>query len=137
MRYRTLAPILLAVACSTGPTGPNAQQSGKDEIVIPYGETVVVPGSIVEVGFHALIGDSRCPSDVLCIWEGEGTVELGLTVGDGPTVSFEVTVGETIHHVGRSFTLVRLDPYPLSTRPHVPEDYVVHLRVSAGVSQPQ
>lgn len=137
MRYHTLAPILLAVACSTGPAGPNAQQNGRDEIVIRYGETVVVPGTILEVGFSALVGDSRCPSDVLCIWEGEGTVELGISAGDGPTVLYEVTVGETVYHAGHSFTLVKLEPYPISTRPHVPEDYVVHLRVSAGVSQPQ
>lgn len=133
MRYLLLAPILLAAACSTAPGAPTTQQTGKDMFAIPYGQGVVVPGSIFEVRFQAVLGDSRCPSDVVCIWAGEVKVELGLTLGDGPTVPAGLKVGETITHGGYTLALVEVDPYPVSTRPHVPEDYVVHLRVSAGV----
>ena len=138
MRRLTLAPIVLAAACSAAPAGPNTQQNGNDVIAIPYGEAIVVPGTILEVGFQALLADSRCASDVVCIWEGEGRVELGLTMGDGPTVPVELNTRglRTATHGGYTITLVELDPYPVSTRPLMPEDYVVRVRVRAGASQP-
>jgi hypothetical protein len=87
------------------------------------------------VGFQALLADSRCPSDVVCIWEGEGRVEIGLTVGDGPTVPVELSTGgpRTATQGGFTITLVELAPYPVSTRPHVPEDYVLRVLVPARV----
>lgn len=138
MRYLTAIPILLAAACSAGPTSPTTQQTGKDDVSIRYGESIVLEGTIFEIGFQALLTESRCPSDVLCVWEGEARIELGLTFGDGPTVPVELDTrgGRTVTHGGYTITLVELDPYPVSTRPCVPQDYVVHLRVSAGVSQP-
>jgi len=137
MRYLKVLPILLAAACSTGPGGPSTQQTGKDEVDIRYGESITLRGTTLEIGFQAVLADSRCPSDVVCVWEGEGKVELGLTFGDGPTMPVALLEHATVTHGGYTITLVRLDPYPISTRPHVPEDYVVHLRVSAGESQPQ
>lgn len=133
MRYSTLVAILCATACGTGPLGPNVQQTGKDEFAVGYGASFVVPGTPLEIAFQALLGDSRCPSDVVCVWEGEGRVELGLTLGDGPTVPVELNTRgpRTATHGGFLITLVELDPYPVSTRPQVPADYVAHLRVSA------
>lgn len=138
MRYVTLVPILLAAACSTGPGGPTTQQTGKDEFTIRYGESIIVPGTILEIGFQALLADSRCPSDVVCIWQGEGKVELSLTMGDGPTIPVELNTNgpQTTTYGGYTITLLGLDPYPVSTRPRGPDDYVVRLRVSAGVPQP-
>lgn len=134
MRY--LLGVALLAACSTGPGGPNAQQTGKDEYRIPYGQEIVLPGTAFAVRFQALLADSRCPSDVVCVWEGEGKVELGLTMGDGPTVPVELnTLGpRTATYAGFTITLLALDPYPVSTQPHVPGDYVVALRVSADGS---
>ena len=138
MRYSILVPILVAAACSSGPGGPSTQQTGKDEYTIRYGESIVVQGTILEIGFQAVLADSRCPSDVVCIWQGEGRVELGLTMGDGPTIPAELNTNgpQTTTHGGYTITLVGLDPYPVTTRPHETADYLVHLRVSAGVSQP-
>jgi hypothetical protein len=135
MRY-LLVVSLLAAACTTGPGGPNAQQTGKDEYSIPYGQAITLPGTVFEVRFQAVLADSRCPSDVVCVWEGEGKIELGLTMGDGPTIPVELnTHGPvTTSHAGYTITLVALNPYPVSTRPQVLGHYVAVLRVSAAGS---
>jgi hypothetical protein len=138
MRHLILVSGVLAVACSPAPAGPNTQRDGNDVIAIRYGESIVVPGTILEVGFQALLADSRCPSDVVCVWEGEGRVELGVTLGDGPTMPVELNTGglRSTTHGGYTITLVELDPYPVSTRPHVPEDYIVRVQVRARVPLP-
>ncbi len=134
MRYLTIPAVLLVAACSTGSLGPNVQQTGKDEFAVGYGASFVVPGTVLEIGFQAVLGDSRCPSDVVCVWEGEGRIELGLTMGDGPTVPVELNTRGPLStaHGGYTITLIELAPYPVSTRPHVLAEYVAHLRVSAA-----
>jgi len=135
MRHLTRVSILFALACSPAPAGPNTQWDGTDVIALRYGESIVVPGTVLEVGFQALLADSRCPSDVVCVWEGEGRVELGVTLGDGPTMPVELNTGgpRSTTHGGYTITLVELDPYPVSTRPRVPEDYVLRVLVRARV----
>lgn len=137
MRYLALAVTAFAAACATGPAGPSAQQIGKDEFLIPFGQAMFVPGTVFEVRFEALLADSRCPRDVVCVWEGEGKIELGLTMGDGPTVPAELSTHSpvSVRYAGFVITLVALDPYPVSTGPHEPADYVVHLRINADAAR--
>jgi hypothetical protein len=132
------AVILLAAACTQSPGGPSVQQTGPDEFAIPYGQALVLPGTVFEVRFQALLGDSRCPKDVVCVWEGEGRVELGLTMGDGPTTPVELnTRGPvTVTYAGYVVTMLALDPYPVSTESHPAEDYVVRLRIVPGARDP-
>ena len=137
MRRSFLACILVAAACTGGPGGPNAQQTGEDEYAIPFGQSITL-GTVFEVGFQALLGDSRCPEDVVCVWEGEGRVELGVTLGDGPTRPFELSTRapQRITEAGYEITLVALDPYPVSTGQQPPQNYVVRLRIVPGARQP-
>ena len=138
MRYPSLLVIAIAAACETGPNNPNTQQLGKDEFSVAYGRDVAVPGTIARLGFEQVTQESRCPSDVVCVWEGEVTLVLGITVGDGPTVPQTINlrggVSAPVTIQGVTVTLFRVDPYPVSTEPHGPEDYVAFFRVGARES---
>ena len=140
MRPAIIALILLAAACETGPNNPNTQQLGKDEFSVAYGRDVAVPGTIARLGFEEVSQESRCPSDVVCVWEGEVTLVLGVTIGDGPTVPQQVTLrgggSAPVTIQGVTLTLFRVDPYPVTTQPHGPEDYVAFFRVGARESTP-
>lgn len=138
MRRSLFALILMAAACTGGTGGPTAQQTGENEYTIPFGHSITLPGTVFEVGFQALLGDSRCPKDVVCVWEGEGRVELGVTMGDGPTRPFELSTRgpQSITEAGYEITLIALDPYPVSTGQQPPENYVVRLRIIPGARQP-
>ena len=89
----------------------------------------------VEVNFFEVVSDSRCPSDVTCVWEGESSVKLNVKIGEqdvnlvlsthanngqGPPKD---TLGEFI------FTLLDVTPYPVSTVTLTDDDYQISLQV--------
>lgn len=43
--------------------------------VLRVGESVEVSGEDLRIGFVAVRQDSRCPVDVVCVWEGVATVD--------------------------------------------------------------
>ncbi len=140
MRYPWLVVLAIVAACDTGPNNPSAQQAGKDEFSVAYGRDVDVPGTLARLGFDQVTEESRCPSDVVCVWEGQVTLVLGVTIGDGPTVPQQVTLrgeGSALLTIqGVTLTLFRVNPYPITTEPHGPEDYVAFFRVGARDSSP-
>ena len=88
------------------------------------------------------IQDSRCPSDVTCIWEGEAKVLIDV-VKDGQDLgNFNLTsrAGEKELAVqsfeGFSIRVVKVDPYPISSKKILPSDYVVTLVVPNTASNP-
>lgn len=63
------------------------------------------------------ISDSRCPTDVVCVWAG--TVSVDMQMDD--TFSIHLDIGKqkdtTYHKSQYSFTLVDVIPYPVSQPP--------------------
>ena len=49
-----------------------------EEITLRVGEHRFLARQGVEVGFERVASDSRCPARVVCIWEGEASLELWL-----------------------------------------------------------
>jgi hypothetical protein len=76
----------------------------------------------------AAVADSRCPTNVYCIWEGDGVASLVLHVGpgmgDGPDHSVELHTNLQPHSTpwGPSYEirLISLDPYPVFDHPQGP-----------------
>ena len=136
MRHSWLVPLAILAACDASPSNPNAQQTGKDEFSVKYGREVIVPGTVAMLAFEQVTHESRCPADVVCIWEGQVTLRLGVTIGDGPTTSLEVTLragmSEPVTIQGVTLRLFRVDPYPIASAPHELEDYVAFFRVGAA-----
>lgn len=100
------------------------------DVTLAVGESRAIGN--VKLQFSAVLSDSRCPSDVVCVWAGNAEIELiaGPTVGYGP--SERVTVNTTLEPkfvTARGLTLSVLDlsPTPVSTQPT--KNYRVVLRV--------
>lgn len=124
---------LVGVACEDqspeGP-GPAAQEVLADSVELAPGETAVV-GS-VRVSFLEVSEDSRCPIDVVCIWQGNAAVEIALAVGDGGGVpgtleTYRPDVGVELD--GYRVMLLRLLPAPLAGEVTAPGDYRAMFRV--------
>lgn len=136
MRLTAIALSLAAVAAcraAVAPGGtPDASQVTNDTLVLVPGQEVRV-GEIFRVAFLEVSSDSRCPSDVLCVWAGDAAVEIGLTVGTGPTHPFTLNTlsypPASVDYAGYRVTLVDLTPYPISTRRIEPEEYRAYLLV--------
>jgi hypothetical protein len=93
-----------------------------------------VTGTPITVIFRSVSDDSRCPSDVQCVWAGDGAVKLGLQSTTVP--SQEATLHTTldpkiVDFSGYRIRIVSLAPYPKSGSSIPGDKYVVTLNVSS------
>ena len=54
-----------------------------DEFEMKTGERVNISDAGLGITFNKVTGDSRCPANARCIWQGEVSVEIEITDGDG------------------------------------------------------
>jgi ABC-type glycerol-3-phosphate transport system substrate-binding protein len=135
-----VAKVMIVVAaltgCSSGGYGPtdsgNPSPSAQT-VSVPAGGSAVVPGTDVTIAFRAVTEESRCPLNVVCVWEGNGQVALTLSTA---YVSRDVLLNTTTQpreteFAGIRIALLSLDPYPAG-EPIDPDDYVVTLEINDG-----
>ena len=133
--FRFVAPLVLLAACASGGVDTPTAPAVNEEFTLAPGQTAAVTGTSLRLTFEAVRDDSRCPTDVNCIWEGDATVVLKVKDGtdeatrelhthQGGTGSNEAPAGE------HTITLVKLDPAPVSTRSIEASAYRATLRVS-------
>jgi len=116
----------LGLSVSPAPDPMEASPSASDAVV-PLGQPFVLgvgEGALFEDGFIVLfdsvVGDSRCPSDVECVWEGNAEVAIAirpsletptlLSLNTNPGFATEVT------YVSYAIALIDLEPYPRTDR---------------------
>ena len=141
-RIAPLAISCLVVFASSGVLGANPNSNSALESVrlgrefkLKVGRQVTVKGTKLRIRFVTVENDSRCPSDVTCVWAGNAAVRLQLGTGKGSkTVTLNTSkspsfVGETEYH-GYKVKLVELNPYPRSDRKIAPRDYTATLLVN-------
>ena len=120
LRLMTL-PLFLAACASGGGNAPTSPTPGlNEEFTLAPGQTANVNGTNVRVTFDRVSGDSRCPTDVTCVWEGDAVVVLNVKVGaEEATREVHTQGGEPRSRTAPAgeyvVTLVRLDPAPRST----------------------
>ncbi len=139
MKRLALVPLLIATAACSGssdvdavPDQSNALAGLPAEVVLGFGDEVQLDGSILRLSFADVLEDSRCPTDVTCVWEGNGKVRIGIAAGTGPTHPLDLnsTVDpRAVDWNGVRVTLLEILPLPLSTGPIPLEDYTVRLLV--------
>ncbi len=131
-----IATLVVLSACGSS-TDPDVNMDGAIvttpiEFTLRYGDERQVEGTVLRVGFAAVLDDSRCPQDVTCVWQGNAEVVLGLTIGMGPTVALHLNTGlepGAAEWSGMLVTLVELTPVPLAGVSIPKTDYQVKLRV--------
>ncbi len=141
-RFLALAVVLAATACS-GSVQPElhpdssasidaALTAGPIQITLRLGKERQVGGSVLRLAFTQVLADSRCPIDAVCVWMGDGVVQLGITAGTGPTFPLELHTSleprsATWNRV--RVTLIELAPAPRASEPTRPERYAVLLEL--------
>lgn len=136
---RALVPcLILAAGCAT--SSDNAIQASLDtDFQLGLGQSALIAGANLEIGFVDVISDSRCPKGEQCFSAGDAAVRIWLqesgenrheevlhTPKQGPR--FADFSNHRIH-------LVDLTPDPVSGVTTPPADYRVVLRVEV-VSAP-
>jgi hypothetical protein len=130
MRSSLFATAFLTLACET----PGGLQPSLDQpFSLRVGETAEFANAQLSVTFRAVSEDSRCPSDVVCVWEGNGQVRLEIRLrGSLQTLALNTTTQPREAPVGSyRLRLDELAPLPEASRPIPPAKYVARLELQA------
>lgn len=131
MRWTAVAiSIIILAGCQN--TGPSEARFGEEFELAPN-QSVAFAGSHLTVGFRRVVGDARCPIDVLCVTDGTAAVEL-TTLGSSSSVPFEVSSPFPRMWTDGAFRInvLELRPERSANRPIKPEDYRVRLVVDSA-----
>jgi len=106
------------------------------EFTIRAGRTVTLARESLRVRFVRVAADSRCPENVDCVWAGNAEVLVEVGAGNrrvSKTLRLNTNSGpeRPAEDKYRSYTvkLVKLDPYPRTTRKIRQGDYTATLLV--------
>ena len=96
---------------------------------LPIGKTATVPGSPNRIAFTRVTEDSRCPTNVVCVWEGEAKIEVAISRNGAPANTAILTLRPPTNEAQLGDLVVRfvgLAPAPVSPEP-APRKYVAEL----------
>jgi len=135
MRSLGVVFALLVLACNSSPTEPSSSATGGEAtFVVQFGNSTRV-NTDLQVSFAQLIEDSRCPTSVVCVWQGNGAIRIDITTSRG-------TQGVTLNTAGGAgfpreaavegytFALVELDPQRQTSDPIPVQQYRATIRVT-------
>ena len=134
----TAITILTVGACASSslPTDPvvYSQSEAADSVKVRVGQTIVVEG--IRVRFSAVESDSRCGSDVVCIWAGDAVTNFVVEQNcDCNSPAFELKLHTTLDPksgtaYGFRVELLELAPHPRSTSPIRKDAYEAWVRIT-------
>jgi uncharacterized lipoprotein YajG len=124
-----LTTILLLFGCA-----PSKVKASLDkEFTLAIGQTANISGENLTIKLLDVTADSRCASDVECVWAGEVKVLLDIN-SSGSSQQFELTQlgagnaeGQKIGNYTCKFTV---EPYPISTHQIEKSEYRLKMTVS-------
>jgi len=137
-----IAALLLALALLITPSARAETVPLGQPFSLAAGEFASVGELPLLVHFGSILMDSRCPSDVVCFWEGEATARVNLGIPGEEATSVELhtqlsPLGPSeAEFAGHVITLRRVDPYPSVEQPIDPQDYRVELIVELAAGVP-
>ena len=124
----------------------NAETHGPNVVLNQFqlgpNQTASEPNNI-DVKFLNVTDDSRCPSDVTCIWQGKSTITVNVVKSGQNVGNFSLTSGlgdknATVQIFdGYFLQLTKIEPYPKSGTKILLSDYVATLELSKyGILSP-
>ena len=99
-------------------------------------QTTAIESEDIKVKLLNVTDDSRCPSDVVCIWAGQVSVLVNITENDESLGDVTLTLGAgnpdlAVKNIGDySVKVIEVNPYPISTHKIETSEYIVTLTVS-------
>jgi hypothetical protein len=107
------------------------------DLDLQHGATADLENGALQFTFVGIQEDSRCPKDVLCVWQGQAVTSMhvaidGVDQGDITLtlIALAPTGGSPVVTVGSyAFRLDYLSPYPSASQPTPPEQYLAAVHV--------
>lgn len=119
--------IILGVGCS------NTDNRTKGAINLKVNDCFDKFENKVSICLDSVFNDSRCPTGLVCIWEGDALASFSITRND--------SIRRLILHINNSFQndtvidgitikLLSIMPYPISGAQIDPQDYKVEISIN-------
>ena len=121
----------LLTACMTPPTLPakpmpstvNQPVNATRTVTLALGQNIFVKEHQLNLTFDKVLNDSRCATDVQCIWAGNATVAVTAMTTTSRPQTLNLSIGDlrgdlrqTQRFANRDITLTALSPTPLSSQ---------------------
>lgn len=117
--------LIISVACQNNLTHDLYDYG--DEFNLKLGEEVQIGRERISVKFVDVLEDSRCPSNVTCVWAGNGKVQIQLDQDNIQLNTYLEPHEVSVENV--NIQLLGLEPYPKYPRQFEKEDYRVRLLI--------
>lgn len=133
-----LFPILL-FSC-TEYSSVDSNTSLNDEVWIKYNQSITFGTEPMSLKFNDLLSDSRCPSNVVCVWQGEALLNFKIFKLGAYEKIFNIKIEGYVNRtntdlhkfvdtLGYRITLMQLDPYPHTDSTRQLSDYAALLKI--------
>ncbi|MFC1958731.1 hypothetical protein ACFLV6_02315 [Chloroflexota bacterium] len=104
------------------------------EFSLHIGESTSLRGEELEVKFLEVTEDSRCPTGVVCIWEGRVSCQVEITYGGSLDNLVLTEPGSTSWPSEITFEEYKItyhvEPYPQASTEIAKEEYRLELKIS-------
>ena len=110
----------------------------EEQFSLNFEKTAIVSPVDIKVKFVKVTEDSRCPSDVVCIWAGQVSVLINVNDNGKDLGDIKLTLGankdDAVKDIGEYYLkLIVVKPYPISTKRIEPSEYIATLVVSTSM----
>ena len=129
--FKYIFVILGFIWLSAASADPAKALIGK-EFSLGIGQTANIEGEKLVIKFKAVLEDSRCPVNVVCVWAGNGKVEFEILDIDGQNKTVTLNTEEEPRVTtlkGHNLKLISLNPLRIDGVSISPGDYSVTLLV--------
>jgi hypothetical protein len=129
--HTCLAVAFLMVGFANAAT---SQPSLGEPFDLAVGQSIVVGNQGLRVGFTGIASDSRCPLDVVCVWEGDAAAQIWAEKPSQQRDDFQLHTNPQFQraatYAGYWVSLLAVAPYPEIDLEIDPNDYVVTVVVT-------
>jgi len=135
LRFSLLAVLLLLLllAACGGEAGEVKANLGQ-EFSLSMGQTASIQDEALKLRFLEVIGDSRCPKDVTCVWQGQASCLVEITYSEllHKVTLIQPGLSEEPSQIDFNDYLIKfnLTPYPEAGKEIKKNDYRLRLVVT-------
>ncbi len=145
-RPAALAVILPLLLLGPGPcspertAGPANDEITEGIIALQWRQALLIQPEEITITFEQVLEESRCPLEVVCVWEGMTVVELSLQKSGQPATTFTLSdhdierlnsecCWKEVQIWGLTFRYIMLEPYPVYDVTPDSTDYRLQLEI--------
>lgn len=102
---------------------------------LALGQSASIKEDKVIIKFKAVLEDSRCPVDAICMWAGNGKVEFELLDKTGQSKTFNLNTEEEPKFTiieGYELKLLSLNPHRIYGTSILPKDYSATIHIEGN-----